>query len=256
MVGLSNTSLDRLSINGQDVANFSVQSGESLNAPYGNGEIVNGDGIHRLSNGDHASNGLLNGGSKVDQGINGFHQNGTYATGAESSGQSPIAICGMALRLPAGLKTPQQLWEFLLAKGDARRKVPESRFNVSAFRDANGKAGTTAAEYGYFIEDDLGMLDTSFFSMPKKEVERADPQQRLMLEVTRECFEDAGMTNWKGKTIGCYMGSFGEDWCEMSTRDTQNWGMYRSIGWGDFTLSNRISYEMDLQGPRLVYPFL
>ena len=33
----------------------------------------------------------------------------------KGNGQTPIAICGMAVRLPAGLNNPQQLWDFLLA---------------------------------------------------------------------------------------------------------------------------------------------
>lgn len=73
----------------------------------------------------------------------------------------------MALRLPAGLKTPQQLWEFLLAGGDARCRVPSSRYNVAAFHDPAGKSGTVISEYGYFLDEDIGALDTSFFSMPR-----------------------------------------------------------------------------------------
>ena len=169
--------------------------------------------------------------------------------------QDPIAICGMSLRLPAGLKTPQELWTFLLAGCDARGRVPSSRYNVAAFHDPAGKHGTVITEYGYFLDEDLGALDTSFFSMPRMEVERTDPQQRLMLEATRECLEDAGETAWRGKRIGCYMGSLGEDWCEMFAKESQNWGPYRYTGFGDFALSNRVSYEMDLQGPRFVYTF-
>ncbi|KAL8728036.1 MAG: hypothetical protein Q9181_005486, partial [Wetmoreana brouardii] len=154
----------------------------------------------------------------------------------------------MAFRLPGGLSTAQQLWDFLLTKGDARRPVPESRYNVSAFHDPSGKPGTVITEYGYFLDDDLGRLDLSFFAMARMEMECLDPQQRLMLEVTRECFEDAGVTNWKGRPIGCYMGSLFEDWCEMFARETQNWGRYRITGFGDFALSNHVSYKMDLQG--------
>ncbi|KAI4157355.1 MAG: hypothetical protein LQ342_008349 [Letrouitia transgressa] len=162
-----------------------------------------------------------------------------------------IAICGMAVRLPNSIKTPQQLWHFLLNKGDARSRVPESRYNVSAFYHPSGKPGTVVTEHGYFLDDDIGTLDTSFFSMPRMELERADPQQRLLLEVTRECLEDAGITKWRGQRIGCYVGSLGEDWSEMFARETQNWGMYRASGSGDFALSNRVSYEMDFNGPRL-----
>ncbi|KAL8700018.1 MAG: hypothetical protein Q9224_001157, partial [Gallowayella concinna] len=162
---------------------------------------------------------------------------------------APIAICGMAVRLPHSIRTPQQLWHFLLDKGDARSRVPESRYNVSAFYHPSGKPGTVVTEHGYFLDDDIGTLDTSFFSMPRMELERADPQQRLLLEITRECLEDAGITKWRGKQIGCYVGSLGEDWSEMFARESQNWGMYRASGSGDFALSNRVSYEMDFRGP-------
>lgn len=171
---------------------------------------------------------------------------------APSHSQMPIAICGMALRLPGGVQTPQQYWDFLVEGKDGRIKVPESRYNISAFYDPSGKPATVPTEYGYFLDNDLGALDTSFFSMPRTEVEHASPEQRMMLEVVRETFEDSGETGWRGRNIGCYMGSFGEDWSEMTNRETQGWGHYRLSGPADFVLSNRVSYEMDLRGPRLV----
>ena len=207
-------------------------------------------------------NPTMNGYPKSNETANDFHYNRdtvhTQSLREETladisgNGQTPIAICGMAIRLPAGLNNLQQLWDFLLAKGDARSKVPKSRYNVSAFYDPTGKPGTVKTEYGYFLDEDISLLDTSFFSMARMEVERLDPQQRLMLEVARECLEDAGETNWRGKKIGCYIGSLGEDWCEMFARETQNHGNYRITGHGDFALSNRVSYEMDLKGPRFV----
>ncbi|KAL9121374.1 MAG: hypothetical protein Q9187_002068 [Circinaria calcarea] len=233
-------SIDEAAVNGQAGSNVSAQTGKCTNGHLIEGELVNGQtgSTGSTQSGEHP---------------NGRSLNGETVDGVQSHIQPPIAICGMALRLPAGLRTPQQLWEFLLAGGDARGRVPDHRYNVAAFHDPTGKHGTVATEYGYFLDDDIGALDTSFFSMPRLEVERTDPQQRLMLEVARECFEDAGETAWRGKRVGCYMGSLGEDWCEMFARETQNWGPYRYTGFGDFALSNRVSYEMDLQGPRFVY---
>lgn len=164
--------------------------------------------------------------------------------------QTPIAICGMAVRLPGGIRTPQQFWEFLINKGDARSKVPESRYKVSSFYDPSGKPGSVPTEYGYFLNEDLGALDTSFFSMARTEVARESPEHRIMLEVARECLEDAGEPSWSGKCVGCYMGSFGEDWQNMFTREPQAWGQYRATGPGDYNLSNRVSYELNLKGPR------
>ncbi|KAJ5644819.1 polyketide synthase [Penicillium longicatenatum] len=164
----------------------------------------------------------------------------------------PIAICGMAVRLPGGLHSPQQLWEFLIAKGDARIPIPKSRYNASAYHSKTAKPGTVKTEYGYFLDVDPASIDTSFFSMNKVEIERADPHQRQMLEVARECMEDAGETNWKGRPIGCYVGSFGEDWSGIFSKESQQYGLYRVTGYGDFVLANRVSYEMDLIGPSMV----
>ncbi|CAG8908185.1 unnamed protein product [Penicillium egyptiacum] len=121
-------------------------------------------------------NGALNGLSQAS-----LHSNGTSQTdevsptpeshsdleGNESSSDSPIAICGMALRLPGGLASPQEFWDFLVAKGDARGRVPKSRYNISAYHSTSGRPGTIATEYGYFLDESvkLGSLDASRFSL-------------------------------------------------------------------------------------------
>ncbi|KAH8889179.1 hypothetical protein GQ53DRAFT_870139 [Thozetella sp. PMI_491] len=178
----------------------------------------------------------------------------TSDTDGDNAVSEPIAICGMAVRLPGGLHSPQQLWDFLQSKGDARGRVPDSRYNVSSFYSSTSKPGTVNTEYGYFLDEsvDISSLDTSFFSMSRNEVARADPHQRQMLEVVRECMEDAGETSWRGRQIGCYMGSFGEDWVEMFAKETQQYGQYRVFSYGDYNLANRVSYEMDLHGPSMV----
>ncbi|KAI5868187.1 fatty acid synthase S-acetyltransferase [Durotheca rogersii] len=232
--------------NGEVVANGSAANGNGV-AP--NGHSANGNS----SNGRSAETPLSNGHHTNGHYTNGNHTNGHNGTSAPVDGAIPIAICGMALRLPGKLTTPQEFWEFLLAKRDALCRVPASRYNVSAHYSPAGKPGLVGTEYGCFLDEsvDLGALDTSFFTMPRTEVERADPQQRLLLEVARECFEDAGVTGWRGKTIGCYVGNFGEDWVEMFAKEPQQYGMHRIVGYGDFVLSNRISYEMDLRGPSM-----
>lgn len=56
-----------------------------------------------------------------------------------------------------------------------------------------------------------------------------------MLEIVRECIEDAGETDWRGRNIGVYMGTFGEDWFEMYAKESQQYGNYRATGHGDFS---------------------
>lgn len=212
---------------------------------------------HHHTNGDH-TNGLRNANQVASNGqedvyTNGVSGNGTFEHRSNvTNAQIPIAICGMACRLPGGLANPDELWDFLIAKKDGRCRVPESRYNIDTYFSDTKKPGTVSTQYGYFLDEsvELGALDMSFFSMTRTEVERADPQQRLMLEVAQEAFEDAGVTDWRGKTIGTYIGNFGEDWLEMMGKETQPYGIHRISGAGDFVVANRLSYEFDLQGPR------
>ncbi|KAL8376833.1 hypothetical protein RB595_007791 [Gaeumannomyces hyphopodioides] len=212
---------------------------------------TNGYGANGHTNG-HATNGARPNGTSTNGGnMNGL--NGHSTSGPRDTPQIPIAICGMACRLPGGLANPDELWEFLLAKKDGRCRVPKTRYNIDTYYSDTKKPGTVSTEYGYFLDEsvELGALDTSLFSMTRTEVERADPQQRIMLEVAQEAFEDAGVTDWRGKTIGTYVGSFGEDWLEMMAKETQPYGIHRISGAGDFVVANRLSYEFDLQGPSM-----
>ena len=133
----------------------------------------------------------------------------------------PIAICGMALRLPGALKTPAQFWKLLTEKQDARERIPFERFDAEAFHSVSGKPGYINSQYGYFLDEsaEVGAIDTSFFRMSQQESHHTDPQQKMLLEIARECFESAGETNWRGKDIGTYIGSYGNDWVEMAVKD-------------------------------------
>nr|ALQ33019.1 putative polyketide synthase [Fusarium succisae] len=163
-----------------------------------------------------------------------------------------IAICGIALRLPGGISNCQDYWDLLFHGLDARRPIPSSRFNIDGFNDTLGGKDSIKTRHGYFIEDDLSRLDASFFSLTKNELERVDPQQRLLLEVTHECLEDAGEINYRGKQVGCYVGTFGDDWLIMNAKEPLQGGLYATTGGADLMMANRISYEYDFQGPSMV----
>jgi acyl transferase domain-containing protein len=162
----------------------------------------------------------------------------------------PIAICGIGLRLPGGIKDPQAFYDFLYSKKDARIPIPTNRFNIDGFYNPSPKVGSLGFKHGYFLDCDLEKFDAGFFTATKAEAELIDPQQRLLMEVVYEAFQNAGESNWRGKKIGCYAGVYGEDWHDLHSIDTQETGMYRTTGHGDFVLGNRVSYEYDLQGPR------
>jgi len=162
-----------------------------------------------------------------------------FGGGTAQTGNCPeaIAICGIAF------------WDVLYNGRDMRSEIPRERFNAAGFNKSMGLKGGFDIRHGYFLEDDLGYLDTSFFSFRKTELEIMDPQLRQILEVTRECLESAGETEYRGKCIGCYVGTFGDDWLILQSKENlQSTTGYRLTL--DLLLANRVSYEFDLKGPR------
>lgn len=163
----------------------------------------------------------------------------------------PVAIIGMAMRLPGGVHSGDGLWDLLSQKKSGLCDIPKNRFNAAGFYDPARGPGTIPVNKGYFLQDvQLEEFDTSVFPIPKMELERLDPCQRQLLQVAYECLENAGVTSWRGSRTGCYIGEFGEDYADVSARETQQRGSYRYTGLADFAVANRLSYELDLQGPR------
>ncbi|KAF6793411.1 polyketide synthase [Colletotrichum sojae] len=151
---------------------------------------------------------------------------------SDASTPQPIAICGIGLRLPGGINTPNSLYNFLISRQDARSKPDQPRYDSQKHRfTATGKAGALPTEEGYWLShDDVTKFDPSLFSMSPKELSKLDPQQRLLLQVVWEALESAAETDWQGRRIGCYVGSFGDDWREMHGVDSQDDGAYRLTG--------------------------
>ncbi|KAM7216063.1 Acyl transferase domain containing protein [Rhypophila decipiens] len=164
----------------------------------------------------------------------------------------PLAICGMAMRLPGNIKTGDEFWDFLVNKRDARAPIPPDRRDATCAPNAGDQEAAHWTTHGYMLDNsEISTFDGSLFSMTRSEVERTDPQQRLLLELARECFENAGETAWRGKQMAVYIGSFDDDWNEMQSKDTQEVHLYSVLGSSDCFLSNRISYEYNLTGPSL-----
>lgn len=174
---------------------------------------------------------------------------------SEASGSIPIAICGIGMRLPGGLDTPSALYDFLAAGKDARAQPDGERFSSKfhSFRDLDGNSQPLPTHKGYWLSNkDVTAYDPSLFLMNQKEAVKMDPLQHLLLQVSWEAFESAAEKDWEGKNIGCYVGSFGDDWREMHSKDDLDEGAYRLTGYMPFAQANRVSYALNLHGPRCV----
>jgi hypothetical protein len=133
-----------------------------------------------------------------------------------------VAICGMSMRLPGGVRDAESFWDLLYHGRSGRCQVPGTRYNVEAWYGP-GKPGHVNSKLGYFLPHDLASADSSFWSMTKKEIESMDPQQRLTLEIVYECLQNAGQNpkELRGRKIGVFMGTFEGGWLELDGRDTQ-----------------------------------
>lgn len=163
----------------------------------------------------------------------------------------PIAICSMAFRLPGGIATDDAFWDVLSNGKDMRSPIPPSRFNIHGYDTSLGDPCGMKMSHGYFLDHDLSRLDTSFFpTITPNEPANLDPQLRQLLEVTRECLENAGETEYSGKRVGCYIGAFSDEWSASVRMESQQVSHYAVAGLMDLFIANRISQSFDFKGPR------
>lgn len=125
--------------------------------------------------------------------------------------QEPIAIVGLACRLPGHSNSPNTLWEFLKRGGIAQNEVPASRFRLETHHDGSRKPKTMRSPGGMFCEDvDPQDFDAQFFNVSYIDAVAMDPQQRQLLEVVYEGLENAGigLEALDGASFGCFVGSY------------------------------------------------
>jgi acyl transferase domain-containing protein len=140
----------------------------------------------------------------------------------------------------------------MVSKKSGRIAVPPDRYNVDAFYHPAGRSGSVCTRQGHFLQEEVASFDREFFAIPEHEAAMMDPQQRMLLEVVWECLENAGQTQWRGQEIGCFVGAFGENWLDLSSRDLQRPRENQVNTTMDFALANRVSYTFDLKGPRYI----
>lgn len=162
----------------------------------------------------------------------------------------PVAVIGLGCRFP-GANDPQRYWALLRAGEDAIREVPPERWDLERhFSDDPRAEGKMNSRYGGFLEG-IDRFDHGFFGISAKEAARLDPQQRLMLEVTWEAFEDAGIPAEKlaGSRTGVFVGSLGSEYDWLQARDLRLVTAYSPTGSAQGVIANRVSYTFDLTGP-------
>lgn len=80
--------------------------------------------------------------------------------------QTPVAIVGMACRLPGHSNSPSKLWDLLLKGGIASNIPPETRFSLEGHYDGTTRPRTMKTPGGMFMEDVEPLFSTHSFSVP------------------------------------------------------------------------------------------
>ena len=132
-----------------------------------------------------------------------------------------IAIVGMAARFP-GAGNYHEYWSNLAEGKCSVTEVPKSRWNWHDYAgDTTPDTNTSHSRWGGFL-DKVNTFDAAFFGISSLEASEMDPQQRIMLELTWACLEDAGIppSELSGQKIGAFMAAFNYDYKELLERDT------------------------------------
>lgn len=167
--------------------------------------------------------------------------------------ENGFAIVGVGCRFPGDVATLDDLWQVLSRGLDVVTEVPEERFDLRRYWHASRKTPGRTCTVSAGVVGDLRQFDAAFFGMSPKEAEALDPQQRMILEMAWEAFEDAGIapSSVRGSRTAVYVGAAATDMGMIHADDPAVMGPYSMTGTSLSIIANRLSYFFDLHGPSL-----
>ncbi len=162
----------------------------------------------------------------------------------------PIAIVAMGCRFPGGITSPAELWDLVSTGGEAVTELPANRgWDLDTLLGEAGP-GSCATRFGGFLHD-ADRFDPAFFGLSPREALAMDPQQRVLLEISHEAIERAGLGSLAGTDTGVFVGAMAMDYGPRLHEPTGLVDGHRLTGTSPSVASGRIAYTYGLRGPAL-----
>lgn len=154
-----------------------------------------------------------------------------------------IAVIGMSCKFP-GADNYEAFWNNLIQNKDSVSLIPTKRWDYKEYEDNVG------AKWGAFISNE-DKFDSEFFNISNIEAQAMDPQQRIMLELAWNCFEDAGIkpSSMSDTKTGVYIATFNNNFEELINKGEEDIQAHYSTGTSSSIIPNRLSYWFNFRGP-------
>jgi acyl transferase domain-containing protein/NADP-dependent 3-hydroxy acid dehydrogenase YdfG len=170
----------------------------------------------------------------------------------ELAAAEPLAIIGIGCRFAGGVTDTESLWKLLESRRNVATGAPPDRFTAD---DLNGAIPDTAPDLlqGAFL-DDIDRFDAHYFGIAPREAAHMDPQQRMLLEVSIEAIEDAGLLpeRLRGSATGVFAAVYNHDFLRYQHADVGRIVAHTVSGTSPAIAAGRISFLLDLSGPAII----
>ena len=164
----------------------------------------------------------------------------------------PIAVVGMACRFPGSVNSPQTFWDVIKNKIDCITPIPTNRWESQTLQGLSQTADTQFAQVGGFV-DNINRFDATFFGISPREAIEIDPQQRMLLELSWQCMEDAAIAPEELEKLqtGVFVGIINHDYERLNLAERSEISAYSGLGRSTSIAANRISYCYNFSGPSI-----